>query len=95
MKVGDLDIFYREAGAKDAPAVLLLHGFPTSSQMFRNLIPALAADRWRERGSGGRYDNFPALSFHRLHKRWTTPVRERIWSAVAPNGLAAGTMTLR
>ncbi|HJZ90402.1 MAG TPA: alpha/beta fold hydrolase, partial [Gemmataceae bacterium] len=42
MKVGDLDIFYREAGPKDAPTVLLLHGFPTSSQMFRNLIPALA-----------------------------------------------------
>jgi len=41
-KVGDLDIFYREAGPKDAPAILLLHGFPTSSQMFRNLIPALA-----------------------------------------------------
>jgi pimeloyl-ACP methyl ester carboxylesterase len=42
VKVGDLDIFYREAGPKDAPAILLLHGFPTSSQMFRNLIPALA-----------------------------------------------------
>ena len=41
MKVGDLDIFYREAGPKDAPTVLLLHGFPTSSQMFRKLIPAL------------------------------------------------------
>ena len=37
-------IFYREAGAKTAPAILLLHGFPTSSHMFRNLIPALAAD---------------------------------------------------
>jgi len=35
-------IFYREAGAKDAPAILLLHGFPTSSHMFRNLIPVLA-----------------------------------------------------
>ena len=46
IKVGDLDIFYREAGPKDAPAILLLHGFPTSSQMFRNLIPALA-DRYR------------------------------------------------
>src|SRR6516164_4961048 len=45
VKVRDLDIFYREAGPKDAPAVLLLHGFPTSSQMFRNLIPALA-DRY-------------------------------------------------
>ncbi|MBL8897148.1 MAG: alpha/beta hydrolase [Planctomycetes bacterium] len=42
VKVGDLDIFYREAGAKKAPVVLLLHGFPTSSQMFRNLIPQLA-----------------------------------------------------
>src|SRR6201988_5427264 len=42
VKVGDLDIFYREAGPKEAPTVLLLHGFPTSSQMFRNLIPALA-----------------------------------------------------
>jgi pimeloyl-ACP methyl ester carboxylesterase len=36
-------IFYREAGAKDAPTILLLHGFPTSSHMFRNLIPVLAA----------------------------------------------------
>src|SRR3954453_9401701 len=42
VKVGGLDIFYREAGPKDAPALLLLHGFPTSSHMFRNLIPALA-----------------------------------------------------
>ncbi len=35
-------IFYREAGPKDAPSILLLHGFPTSSHMFRNLIPSLA-----------------------------------------------------
>jgi pimeloyl-ACP methyl ester carboxylesterase len=35
-------IFYREAGAKTAPTILLLHGFPTSSHMFRNLIPALS-----------------------------------------------------
>jgi pimeloyl-ACP methyl ester carboxylesterase len=42
VKVDDLDIFYREAGPREAPALLLLHGFPTSSQMFRNLIPALA-----------------------------------------------------
>jgi pimeloyl-ACP methyl ester carboxylesterase len=38
-------IFYREAGPKDRPTLLLLHGFPTSSHMFRNLIPALA-DRY-------------------------------------------------
>ena len=36
------EIFYREAGDPDAPTLLLLHGFPTSSHMFRNLIPALA-----------------------------------------------------
>jgi len=42
VKIDGLDIFYREAGHKDAPTVLLLHGFPTSSHMFRNLIPALA-----------------------------------------------------
>ncbi len=46
VKVSELDLFYREAGPKDAPAILLLHGFPTSSQMFRNLIPALA-DQYR------------------------------------------------
>jgi pimeloyl-ACP methyl ester carboxylesterase len=35
-------IFYREAGPTTAPTILLLHGFPTSSHMFRNIIPALA-----------------------------------------------------
>ncbi len=40
--VKGLKIFYREAGPRDAPTVLLLHGFPSSSHMFRNLIPALA-----------------------------------------------------
>ena len=39
------NIFYREAGAGDAPVILLLHGFPTSSYMFRDLVPALA-DRY-------------------------------------------------
>jgi pimeloyl-ACP methyl ester carboxylesterase len=38
-------IFYREAGPEGAPTILLLHGFPTSSHMFRNLIPELA-DRY-------------------------------------------------
>jgi len=42
VKIDGLDIFYREAGPKDGPTILLLHGFPTSSHMFRNLIPALA-----------------------------------------------------
>jgi pimeloyl-ACP methyl ester carboxylesterase len=43
-KIDGINIFYREAGSKDKPSVLLLHGFPTSSHMFRNLIPALADD---------------------------------------------------
>jgi pimeloyl-ACP methyl ester carboxylesterase len=42
VRVEGVDIFYREAGPTDAPTVLLLHGFPTSSFMFRNLIPRLA-----------------------------------------------------
>ncbi|GAA0562176.1 alpha/beta fold hydrolase [Chitinophaga japonensis] len=41
VKIGDLDLFYREAGPADAPVILLLHGFPTSSHMFRNLMIAL------------------------------------------------------
>lgn len=40
--VGGHKVFYREAGKPDAPTILLLHGFPTSSHMFRNLIPLLA-----------------------------------------------------
>src|SRR3984885_13912559 len=35
-------IFYRDAGSYEHPAIVLLHGFPTSSYMFRDLIPALA-----------------------------------------------------
>lgn len=40
--VDGLKVFYREAGAADAPALLLLHGFPSASHMFRDLIPLLA-----------------------------------------------------
>jgi pimeloyl-ACP methyl ester carboxylesterase len=42
IRVNGLNIFYREAGKKSSPTLLLLHGFPTSSHMFRNLIPLLA-----------------------------------------------------
>jgi pimeloyl-ACP methyl ester carboxylesterase len=41
-RVDDLTLFYRQAGAEDAPVIVLLHGFPSSSHMFRNLIPQLA-----------------------------------------------------
>ena len=45
LNMDGLEIFYREAGPRDAPTVLLLHGFPSSSHMFRNPIPMLA-DRY-------------------------------------------------
>jgi pimeloyl-ACP methyl ester carboxylesterase len=44
--VDGFGVAYREAGRVNGPALLLLHGFPTSSHMFRNLIPKLA-DRYR------------------------------------------------
>ncbi len=42
VKIENVDIFYREAGNPQRPTLLLLHGFPTSSHMFRDLIPALS-----------------------------------------------------
>jgi len=44
--IGEVNMFYREAGPEDAPVLLLLHGFPTASHMFRDLIPMLS-DRYR------------------------------------------------
>jgi pimeloyl-ACP methyl ester carboxylesterase len=41
--VGNVEVFYREAGPVDGPVILLLHGFPTAGHMFRDLIPHLAA----------------------------------------------------
>lgn len=45
-KIDGVEVFYRDAGPRNAPVLLLLHGFPTSSHMFRDLIPKLA-DRYR------------------------------------------------
>ncbi|MFT7238288.1 MAG: pimeloyl-ACP methyl ester carboxylesterase [Cyclobacteriaceae bacterium] len=44
VEVNGVEIFYREAGAVDAPVILLLHGYPTSSHMFRNLMEDLSDD---------------------------------------------------
>ncbi|MGW1836929.1 alpha/beta fold hydrolase [Streptomyces sp. NPDC002067] len=59
-------LFYREAGPREAPALVLLHGFPTSSRMFRHLIPALA-DRFHliapDHLGFGRSDAPPADTF--------------------------------
>lgn len=46
LDLGGVEVFYREAGAADAPVLLLPHGYPSSSFQYRNLLPALA-DRWR------------------------------------------------
>src|ERR1700723_4078019 len=42
VEIDSFKVFYREAGAPGAPKLLLLHGFPTASHMFRDLIPLLA-----------------------------------------------------
>jgi pimeloyl-ACP methyl ester carboxylesterase len=74
-------VFYREAGPRDAPAVLLLHGFPSSSHMYRHLIPALA-DRYHVVAPdypGFGYSDFPDArryrysfdSYARLIRRFT------------------------
>ena len=44
IEVEGAKVFYREAGASDAPVLLLLHGFPTSSHMFRDLMPLLSSE---------------------------------------------------
>jgi pimeloyl-ACP methyl ester carboxylesterase len=59
VEIDGLKIFYREAGDPKAPTVLLLHGFPTSSHMFRNLIPQLS-DRFHLVGPD--YPGFGASS---------------------------------
>ena len=67
VKVDGLKIFYREAGPKDAPTILLLHGYPTSSRMFATLIPLLA-DRYHlvapDYPGFGESDAPPATGFH-------------------------------
>lgn len=45
-KIEDVEVFFREAGPEDAPVLILLHGFPTSGHMFRDLMPELR-DRYR------------------------------------------------
>src|SRR5215469_2771835 len=47
LRVDDLNIFYREAGPKDAPVILLLHGVPTSSRMYQPLLESSLRNRYR------------------------------------------------
>jgi pimeloyl-ACP methyl ester carboxylesterase len=67
MAVEGINVFYREAGPKDAPTILLLHGYPASSQQFATLIPLLA-DRYHliapDYPGFGQSDSPPADQFH-------------------------------
>jgi len=70
-------VFYREAGPVDAPAVLLLHGFPTSSHLFSDLIPRLAG-RYRvvapDLPGFGLTETPPATAFHHTFDELTRVV---------------------
>ena len=46
IRVNDLDIFYREAGPKDAPTILLLHGLPSSSRMYQSLLESSLSEKY-------------------------------------------------
>jgi pimeloyl-ACP methyl ester carboxylesterase len=62
MKVDGLDIFYREAGNPDNPAILLMHGYPNSSFLYRKILPALAAENFYAVAPdfpGHGYSSFP------------------------------------
>src|SRR5690606_29575385 len=64
MEVAGLDIFYREAGNPSNPTFLLMHGFPSSSHMFRHLIPALAQENFHVVAPdfpGFGYSSYPRL----------------------------------
>ena len=82
-EVDGLHVFYREAGPKDAPTLVLLHGFPSSSAMFATLIPLLA-DRYHVVAPdypGFGLSDAPPPSQIRLHLRPYRRVRWTIFSA--------------
>ena len=74
--VDGIKVFYREAGPADAPVLLLLHGFPTSSHMFRNLIPLLADD-FRLIAP-----DLPGFGFSDAPERSGSPTRLNTWLAL-------------
>ena len=76
VSVDGLDVFYREAGDPSRPSILLLHGFPTASHMFRDLIPELA-DQLSCRGARSarlRHDRDQAARPVRLYVRQSSPL---------------------
>jgi pimeloyl-ACP methyl ester carboxylesterase len=80
--VDGLTIFYREAGARNAAVLLLLHGFPSASHMFRDLIPLLA-DRFRLIAAIYVFDYGAPIGFRLAVKH-----AERITAIITQNGNA-------
>jgi pimeloyl-ACP methyl ester carboxylesterase len=72
VEVDGVNLFYREAGPKDAPALLLLHGFPSSSRMFETLIPLLA-DRYHIIAP-----DYPGFGLSEAPPPANTPIRSTI-----------------
>ena len=75
VSVDGLDVFWREAGPADAPVLLLLHGYPTSSHMFRHLIPALARPLPRHRAGPHRLRSLVRAVRRRLRLHLRRPGR--------------------
>ena len=84
--VDEVKVFFREAGPADAPALLLLHGFPTSSHMFRELIPALG-DRYHVVAPdlpGFGFTEVPARAGFKYSFEHLTDVIDRFTEALGP-----------
>src|SRR6266404_8377550 len=64
VRIGNLDIFYREAGPKDAPVLLLLHGVPTSSRMYQPMLESSLSGKYRHIAP-----DFPGFG----HSSWPSP----------------------
>jgi pimeloyl-ACP methyl ester carboxylesterase len=83
--IDGLKIFYREAGPQHAPAIVLLHGFPSSSHMFRYLIPKLS-DRFHVIAPDyigfGHSDSPAATEFHYTFDNLTSPIEKLLFEVV-------------
>jgi len=79
LKINGVDIFYREAGPKDAPVIVLLHGYPSSSHMFRNLISNLS-DKYRliaaDYPGYGRSEQPPITDFDYTFENYSLIIEE-------------------
>jgi pimeloyl-ACP methyl ester carboxylesterase len=84
LSVLDSEMAYREAGRADAPVALFLHGNPTSSYLWRNIIPLVGSDRLRPIGQAR----------HRLSLRGLRALSRRTYREAA-NLAAIGTLALR